>query len=486
MWNTQSIQDRIRLRSRLVRIAGLSCCVSFLFLANAAHADSAAVAQAKEMGQAFADVAKKVSPAVVFVQVEKKVTAGSPAAGSGFPGFFDDDLLRRFFGEAPFSNSPERVVQGQGSGFIVSDDGYILTNNHVVSGADKVKVKLPDDREFDAEMVGTDPHTDVAVIKIDADHLPALRFGDSEEIQVGDWVLALGNPFGLANTLTAGIVSAKGRSGVGITDYEDFIQTDAAINPGNSGGPLVNLDGEVIGMNTAIFSRNGGYAGVGMAIPINMASEIERQLIDNGSVQRGFLGIMIQDLTPDLAASFDVGDTRGILVSEITDGSPADEAGMKRGDIILELDGRPVGRPDQFRNHIALMSPGTKVNLTVLRGGKRVPIAVSIGRREEDEPVASSPASEDELGLRAANLTAELAERFGYVGLSGVVITDVQSGSLADLAGLSSGMLIQEVNRMPVSNLREFKDAINQGTGRDGTLLLVRDKRGSRYILLSG
>ncbi len=484
MWYKQILQDLMRLRSRLVWIAVLACCVSFLLLRTAAGADSAAVAQAKEMGQAFADVAKKVSPAVVFVQVEKKVTSGGPAAPSGFPGFFDDDLLRRFFGEAPFGKSPEQVVQGQGSGFIVSDDGYVMTNNHVVSGADKVKVKLPDDREFDAEIVGTDPHTDVAVIRIDADHLPALTFGDSDEIQVGDWVLALGNPFGLANTLTAGIVSAKGRSGMGITDYEDFIQTDAAINPGNSGGPLVNLDGEVVGMNTAIFSRTGGYAGVGMAIPINMASEIERQLVANGSVQRGFLGIMIQDLTPELAASFDVGDTQGILVSETTDGSPADKAGIKRGDIILELDGRPVGRPDQFRNHIALMSPGTKVNLNVLRDGKRVPITVTIGRREEDELVATSPASDNELGLKATNLTAELAERFGYAGLSGVVITEVKSGSLADLAGLSPGMLIQEVNRMSVSNLNEFKGAIEQGAGKDGTLLLVRDRRGSRYVFL--
>lgn len=486
MWYKRIIQDLMRLRSRLVWIAVLACSVSFLLLRTAAGADSAAVAQAKEMGQAFADVAKKVSPAVVFVQVEKKVTSGGPAAPSGFPGFFDDDLLRRFFGEVPFSNSPEQVVQGQGSGFIVSDDGYIMTNNHVVSGADKVKVQLPDDREFDAQIVGTDPHTDVAVIKIDADHLPALTFGNSDEIQVGDWVLALGNPFGLANTLTAGIVSAKGRSGMGITDYEDFIQTDAAINPGNSGGPLVNLDGEVVGMNTAIFSRTGGYAGVGMAIPINMASEIERQLIANGSVQRGFLGIMIQDLTPELAASFDVGDIQGILVSETTDGSPADKAGIKRGDIILELDGRPVGRPDQFRNHIALMSPGTKVNLNVLRDGKRVPITVTIGRREEDELVATSPASDNELGLKTTNLTAELAERFGYVGLSGVVVTEVKSGSLADLAGLSPGMLIQEVNRMPVSNLNEFKDAIEKGASKDGTLLLVRDRRGSRYVFLKG
>jgi serine protease Do len=471
-------------RSRAIRSLVLVCALSSCVAATTAFADAGAVQQAKEMGEAFSEVAHKVTPGVVFVRVEKKVSVNPAASQQGLPNFFGDDFLRHFFGNGSFSLPQEQFVEGQGSGFIISDDGYILTNNHVISGAEKVLVKLPDEREFTAKIVGADPHSDVAVIKIDADHLPALQLGNSDKLDVGEWVLALGNPFGLTNTLTAGIVSAKGRSRIGLADYEDFIQTDAAINPGNSGGPLVDMDGEVIGMNTAIFTRSGGYMGVGLAIPINMVSQIEKQLVEHGSVERGFLGILIQDLTPELAESFDLGQTQGILISEVTEGSPADKAGLERGDVILELDGQPVGKTDQFRNRVAFMSPGSKVDLTILRKGKRESIAVTLGRHPEEQAEAGTPAAQEDLGLTVQNLTPELAEQFGYVGQTGVLVTDVKAGSAAAMAGIQPGMLIQEVNRRPVSSLAELQDALDHPVRENSTLLLVRDEQGTRYVVV--
>ncbi len=373
---------------------------------------------------------------------------------------------------------------GQGSGFIISPDGYIMTNNHVVGDADQVTVTLLDGREYKADIIGTDPPTDVAIIKIDESDLPFLRFNDSDKLQVGDWVLAFGNPFGLSHTLTAGIVSAKGRSGIGLNDYENFIQTDAAINPGNSGGPLVDLDGRVIGMNTAIFSRSGGYMGIGFAIPINMAQRIREQLVASGSVTRGRLGVYIQDMTADLAESFDLEKGEGILVSRVIEDSPAQEAGLKQGDLILELDGRKVGKVADFRNRVSFTPPGTKVKLLIRRDNRKQTLIAKIGTLEtnaDGRPAATGRLSK--LGLSLQELNPDLAEKFGYQGQSGVLVTDVEPGSAAERAGLKRGDLIQEVNRKEVKTPAEIRKAIEKNQ-RSSLLLLVRQGEATRYLAI--
>ena len=471
--------------------------VGLLICRSPAAAEDGGIQSLREMGKAFASVAKKVSPAVVFIQVEKKVPRSSNVRfftpfGEG-P--FGDDFLRRFFG-IPFpeerapkdygeTQPPQERVVGQGSGFIISRDGYIMTNNHVVSGADRVTVRLLDGRQFQAKIVGTDPHSDVAVIKIDGDDLPVLPLGDSDSLEVGEWVLAIGNPFGLSHTLTAGVVSAKGRSRVGITDYEDFIQTDAAINPGNSGGPLVNLDGKAVGMNTAIFSRSGGYMGIGFAIPINMAKGIADQLIKHGSVTRGYLGVLIQDLTPDLARSFGLKDQKGVLVAQVTEGSPAEKAGLKQGDIIIEFGGKPVKEVTSFRNRVALIPPGTEEKITVLRDGEKKTLTITVGKLPEGGgQTASAAHSLEKLGLTVKTLTKDLAEQLGYQGETGVVVTRVREGSLAALAGIKPGALIQEVNRKRVRNVEEFKEALRKTPESGMVLLLLREGAYSRYVAL--
>lgn len=452
-------------------------------------AQDAGLESLRESGKAFRSVAKQVSPAVVFIQVEKEVV--QPGVGSNpFEGHpFGDEFFRRFFGQPPQQRNqkqaPKRQETGQGSGFIISADGYIMTNNHVVGGADQVTVQLLNGREYTAKIIGTDPPTDIALIKIEADEkLPFLKLGNSDQSEVGDWVLAFGNPFGLSHTLTAGIISAKGRSGMGLNDYENFIQTDAAINPGNSGGPLVNLDAEVIGMNTAIFSRSGGYMGIGFAIPINMAKNIRQQLVENGAVTRGRLGVYIQDLTKDLAESFGLKQGKGILVAQVIEDSPAEKAGLKQGDIILELNGNNVAKVAGFRNKISLTRPGSKVKLTILRDGKKRKIEATIGALEAT--ASSKPAGSDQipkLGMSLQKLTAELAEQFGYEDATGVLVTAVESGSIAADAGIKRGDLIEEVNRKAVSEPGQVKELIKESKKKT-VLLLVRQGETSHYLAL--
>ncbi len=448
--------------------------------------DQEALDLALKISKAFAEVAKKAGPAVVFVQVEKVVVRRGPAIqpfpfGSPFD-FFGEDFFERFFGH----RFPRKFRQmGAGSGFIISKDGYILTNNHVVADADKVKVKLADGREFEAKIVGTDPASDVAVLKINAKNLPVLPLGDSDKIEVGEWVLAIGNPFGLTQTVTVGVISAKGRSGVGITDYEDFIQTDAAINPGNSGGPLVNLKGEAIGMNTAIFTRSGGYMGIGFAIPINMVKIITKQLIETGKVTRGWLGVVIQDLNEDLAKSFGLEKPEGALVTEVAEDSPAARAGLKSGDVIVEYNGKPVKHVAELRTMVALTPPGTKVKLTVVRHGKRKVLEVTIGSQPQSLALLTG---QDEflqkLGLEVRPLTPELAEQFGYGVNEGIIITGVAPESPAALAGLKPGMLIEEVNHQKVRTMKDFAEALAQSKKTGRVLLLVRDKEFRRYVAI--
>ncbi|MCD6580757.1 MAG: DegQ family serine endoprotease [Desulfuromusa sp.] len=447
----------------------------------------------KQTGQAFRSVAKKVSPAVVFIKVEKNISPQSPAEFySPFDSPFGDDFFHRFFGEPPQSQTPRNPHQpqkhrrevGQGSGFLITSDGYIITNNHVVGDADNVQVQLLDGREYDATIIGTDPGSDLAVIKVDETDLPFLSLGDSEKLEVGDWVLAFGNPFGLSHTLTAGIVSAKGRSGIGLNDYEDFIQTDAAINPGNSGGPLVNLDGKVIGINSAIFTRSGGYMGIGFAIPINMAKKVRSQLIEHGEVRRGRLGIYIQDMNNDLAESFGLEEAEGILITQIIADSPADDAGLEQGDVILKLNGKKIDKVASFRNRVALTAPGTKVRLTFLREGKQKEIEATIGKLETDKK--GSVLKSDMvpiIGLSLQKLTPELARRLGYENEKGVLIADVKSDSLADRAGLSRGNLILEINRQPITSIIQAKKLL-QTKNRSTYLFLVRQGQITRYIAI--
>lgn len=470
-----------------------------------AYAQESGVENLRKTSKAFASIARKVSPSVVFIQVESSVRNptmqfSSPFANPGDP--FGDELFKRFFGDqfpgfpqAPRQREepqPKQRAIGQGSGFvfkvangILSDKTYILTNNHVVEHAEKIRVKFQNGKGFDAKVTGTDPKSDVAVIEIKTDDIPALPLGDSTKLDVGEWVVAIGNPFGLNNTLTVGVVSAKGRTSVGINDYEDFIQTDAAINPGNSGGPLVNLDGQVVGMNTAIFSRSGGYMGIGFAIPIDLVKAIGNQLIDKGEVVRGHLGVVIQSLTSELAKSFSI-NQEGILVAQVSEDSPAEKAGLKQGDVIINYRGRKVQSVGGFRNQVSLTNPGSKAELIILRDGKRKKLTVKIGKQNKNLQVASGPAqSSDEIGMTVQTITSQLAEQFNIKQGTGVVVTKVKSGSIAAMAGIEKGTVILQVNRKKVKNAVEFKRAIKTSSANKRVLLLIRGDDYQRYIALN-
>jgi len=377
---------------------------------------------------------------------------------------------------------------------IVDANGLILTNNHVVRGADELKVVLYDDRELAAEIVGTDPKTDIAVIKIkdgqDASGLVAAALGDSDHLEVGEWVMAIGSPFGLKQTVSAGIVSAIGRGNVGIADYEDFIQTDAAINPGNSGGPLVALDGRVIGINTAIASRTGGNQGIGFAIPVNMARAVMDQLIDHGSVVRGYLGVFIADLTPELSETFGFKGKDGVLVQDVSKDSPAGKAGMKAGDIVIERDGKPVDEVATFRNGIAQTPPGSKVALGVWRDGKKQNITITLGSLPGDESGQSTggsgqaPAAQGHWGLGLSNVPPELQQRFELEGTAGAVVTQVKPDSPAERAGLRPGDVIESVQSTRIKNAGHAAQVLGKAPkDKPLRLRIVREGRGM-FVLL--
>jgi len=457
-------------------------------------ADTNSIDSLRRMGKAFASIAEKASPAVVGIKVEKTVSQESPEI-RGFPfgepfDPFDDDFFDYFFRrQLPRSRTPRPKARqlAQGSGFIISPDGYILTNNHLIGDAEKVTVKLGENTELEAKVIGTDPESDVAVIKIDRDNLAFLELANSDSLEVGEWVIAIGNPFGLSHSVTAGIVSAKGRSGFRIADYEDFIQTDAAINPGNSGGPLLNLDAKVVGINTAIVSRTGGNLGIGLAIPINMAKTAYEQLVKGGTVVRGFLGVNIQDLTAELAKSFNLKETKGVIIAEVTKDSAAEKAGLKQGDIVVEFDGRPVDKASVLQSRVATLKPGTSAKIVVLRDGDRKEFNVELGKRPPKDQLAAAGKSQtlEQLGISVQNLTNEMAERFGYQGLSGVVVAEVEPGSLAELAGITPGTLITEVNRKPVKNTKEFGEAVEQASKEGAVLLLLKDEQSTRFVVLT-
>jgi len=460
--------------SSITRALLLVATVGALAFAPAAlAADNAAIEQARTLGHAFSSIAKEAGAGVVSIQVEKTVQVPSGLRGFNLPGFPG----------LPNGAAPQGGHEmGQGSGFFVSPDGIVLTNHHVIDGADKITLRLRDGRELKAEVVGSDPESDVAVLRAkDAGTVPYLQFGDSDALQVGEWVLAIGNPFGLQETVTAGIVSAKGRNSVGISRFENFIQTDAAINPGNSGGPLLNLDGKVVGINSAIFSRSGGNMGIGFAIPAKIAESVRDQLLAHGKVERGFLGVTIQDLTPDLANSFDTKVHGGALVSEVSPDSPADKAGLHVGDVITGVEGQSVPNGGALRNAVGMRAPGTQVTLALLRDGKPETVKVTLGDRATGL-VEEGTANAASYGLEVVPLTDELAARLGRTPGHGVVIRAVQAGSPAEAAGLEPGQVIVSANRKPVATVADFARAVRDA--KDHLLLRVLDDQGARFVVL--
>jgi serine protease Do len=443
------------------------------------------VAAQTDFRRQFVEVAKVVRPSVVAITSVAAVTAPeSPFEGSPFDFFFRGN---------PRPQGKQKR-QGMGSGVIVDARGYILTNNHVVQGADTLTVVLHDDRELPAQVVGTDPKTDVAVIKVklegkETGALTPVALGNSDQLEVGEWVMAIGSPFGLKQTVSAGIVSAVGRGHMGITDYEDFVQTDAAINPGNSGGPLVDLEGRVVAINTAIASRSGGNQGVGFAIPVNMAKAVMDQLIDHGSVVRGYLGVFIADVSPELGKSFGYTGRGGVLVQDVTAGSPGAKAGLRAGDILVERDGKPIAELSSFRNGIAATAPGTSIALTVYRDGKRVALTAKLEALPGDEAQAKAGQKEPSggqfaHGLALAELTPEIARRFEIEGKSGVVVVKVASGSSADEAGLRQGDLITQIGRAEIKTLKDAERVLGSADAKTPLRLrVVREGHGLFVIL---
>jgi len=428
----------------------------------------------------FSDLAEKVRPGVVNIQVVKTVK------NAGFGGPFP---FRTPFGDffGPFSDenphrSPEQ--QGVGSGFVISSDGYILTNNHVIDDATQIRIKLSDGKEYDAKVVGRDPKTDLALLKAEgASNLHPLQLGDSDSLKVGNWVVAIGSPFGLEQTVTAGIVSAKGRV-IGSGPYDNFIQTDASINPGNSGGPLLNTEGQVIGINTAIFSQSGGNVGIGFAIPVNMAKEIVPQLEEKGHVTRGWLGVGIQKITPELAKSFGLKDEKGALVSQVAKGGPADKSGIEAGDVIVEFDGKKVADMNDLPRVVASTPVGKTVPVKVLRGGNVVDREVKIAEMEQKEEVANV-STRKPLGMTVQNITPEIAKGLGLKTETGVVVASVVPGSPAAKADIRSGDVIQQVNKKPVKDVEDFKQKIENTKDQETILLLIQRGESSLFAALT-
>ncbi len=440
-------------------------------------------------GKNFVEIAKLVKPAVVNIAATRTGKAGEGPQGSPF----DDPFFRRFFGDEPKRDMPkERKEKGQGSGVIVDPSGLIITNNHVVNKADDIRVVLSDKREFKAKLIGTDAKTDIAVIKIEATGLSPIAWADSDQLEVGEFVLAVGSPFGLTQTVTMGIVSAVGRASMGITEYEDFIQTDAAINPGNSGGALVNVRGELVGINTAIFSQSGGNMGIGFAVPSNLAHSIMDQLVRTGKVVRGWLGVSIQELSPELAAQFGITETKGVLVSDVMDDSPAKKAGFERADVIVEFDGKPMDSPTHLRNAVAQTPLGKKVSIKLIRDKKHKILDVTIveqpksmtqaGAEESEESIAPTGVLSD---LEVHELTEELAGRYGIKSSErGVVVTRVKPGSMAEEIGVREGDVVLEVNRKVVTSLKTYERLVSGLSKDQAVLLLVKRQGRSLYLTL--
>lgn len=474
----------------ILPIAMAAILVSAAFLPMKAAAT--APAALKEQSEAFVAVAEKVQPAVVNISSVKKM---KEEATPDLDSLFKDHPFRQFFGDEFFKRfGPRRFhpkgfrQQGMGSGVIIKPDGTILTNAHVVKGADEITVKLSDKRSFTAKVLGLDEESDVAVIKIDATNLPIAKLGDSDKLRVGEIVLAIGNPFGLTQTVTSGIVSATGRSNVGIIDYEDFIQTDAAINPGNSGGPLVNIYGQVIGLNTAIATRSGGYQGIGFAIPSNYAKAIMNALLTEGKVSRGLLGVNIQDLNASLAKSFGRKSLDGALVSQVIPDSPAEKAGVKSGDIITDFNGQAISGAAHLKNIVGGVKPGTKATLKVFRDGKEISIPVTVGERDPKKLASFRKSMEQsetssELGIEIEPVPPELAKEMGLKENQGVRIKELEGDGIGRSMGLRRGDVIVEANGKPISDAKALQDALAKA--KDEKVVRLKVQRGKAQIYLA-
>ena len=440
--------------------------IALLALLLSARGTQAAPAKIKAAPATFADLVEKLGPSVVNISTTQTIkSGGGPAGNLPFRFYGNDDLLQRFFGEMPEREFKQKSL---GSGFIISRDGYIFTNNHVVAKADKIMVKLSNGKEYDAEVKGKDPNTDLALIKIKADDLPAVTLGDSDKLRVGDWVFAIGNPFGLESTVTAGIVSAKGRV-IGSGPYDNFIQTDASINPGNSGGPLFNLDGEVVGINTAIVAQ---AQGIGFSVPVNVAKGILNDLKTKGSVTRGWLGVSIQDITQDIAENLKLKDRKGALVGQVFAGDPADKAGIKAGDIIVAVDGRYIQNTQELLRIVAALPVGKKVEVRVIREGAEIPLTLEVAERKEGRQLAKAEGLSEQLGMTVQEITPDIARHLGLSEKGGIIVTDVKQGSPAAEGGLRPQDIILQANRVKINSLKDFKDEISR-SGKNETLMFL-------------
>ncbi len=444
--------------------------------------------KATNLSDAFKHVAKALRPSVVSISTKSKpknVSVRQFKMPFGFSPFFDDDIFERFQSFEVPRTIPGR--QGLGTGMVVRSDGHILTNNHVVKGADEIEVTLSDGRTVSANVVGTDPETDLAILKVEASGLQPVNWGNSDDAEVGEWVVAIGSPFGLDQTVTSGIISAMGRDDMGITSYENFIQTDAAINPGNSGGPLVNLKGEMVGINTAIVSRSGSYNGIGFAIPSSMAERVMNSILDHGQVSRGYLGIMIQDLNDDLASSFGF-DGAGVLVGDVIPDGPGDKAGLSAGDIITKLNGTEMTKSSQLRNEVADMEPGSSIELKVYRDGDWSNVRVELGQRDTTQVASwngtSTGSKQNELGIRVSNITPELKQRFDLTDSNGVVVIDIERNGLAWQLGVRQGDVVLSMDDNDVNSQQEFTNQLGQVDVENGVRLRVLRNSVTRYLFL--
>jgi serine protease Do len=464
------------MNNRVFQPRGVPCALVCLLLLFVSHA--AAVNAAQDAGQSFSGLVKKVAPGVVNIMAVKLIKTPAPEQSP----FAPDDPFKDFFDRYFGNRMPREYRQGAlGTGFIIDPQGMILTNNHVVEDTTELKVKLADDREFKAEIVGRDPKTDVALIRIDAggplDYLP---LGDSDALEVGDWVIAIGNPFGLGNTVTFGIVSAKYRQ-IGAGAYDNFIQTDASINPGNSGGPLLNMKGEVIGINAAIFSQSGGSEGIGFAIPINMVQDLLPQL-RQGKVRRSYLGVIVQDITPELKAKLKLGTDNGALVSDVVSDGPAGKAGVRRGDVIVSFDGKTVRSSRELPLIVAAAPIGKKAIIEIMRMGKKMMLHAVTAEMAEEEQPPETQTEGVQLGVTLQPLTPEIAGNYGLNRTQGLLIMQVEQGSPAAEAGLQPGDIIVEVEQQQVADLVKLKNIIAKHVGGD-TLLLLVDRGGNTVYL---
>ena len=442
----------------------------------------------------LAGLAEKLSPSVVNISTETKIETSSRGEFPGIPGDLWNEFFRRFH-EGPFRQRPRGGLRPQprrqnlGSGFIVTKNGLIVTNNHVVENASKITVRFKDQKKRKAKIVGRDPQTDIALLQVETkpgDTFTAVKLGDSEKLRVGDWVMAIGNPFGLSHTVTAGIVSAKGRV-IGSSRFDNFIQTDASINPGNSGGPLFDLNGNVVGINTAIFSRSGGNIGIGFAIPINMAKKLLPQL-RTGVVTRGFLGVSIQPVNESLAKVLDLKETRGALVANVIENAPAEKAGIKRGDLIVSINEKKIENPRQLSLTAADLKPGSTAKVGIIRDGKKRVVKLQVAKlpvSSEERAKASKPALQKQLGIDGQNLTPELRKQIGAKAEKGVVISNVLPDSPAAIAGLRRGDVIVEANRKAIANMDQLREALKKGE-KKGNLLVIERRGATRYVVLEG